>query len=535
MPVIVWMIVYGWLITALWVCLAAGLSDAVDGFLAKRLACRTQLGVYLDPIADKVLLVSLFLTFGVQGLLPSWLVILVVFRDLLIVGGALLTHTFNLNPTSVAPMKVGKLNTLLQIVLSVEVLARAAYGFADHGIDDLLIYAVAADHPGLGRRLRAALGSRRASAGKAAGMNGRQKWWIWLLGAAAFVAFVFLFETILLPFVAGLAIAYLLDPLADRFEAWRIPRGLSALFVLVIFAIVMIAGVLLIVPLLQGQIVELVRRMPEYLTALQKRVLELAELAQTQLKPEDVERLRGALTEQAGTAFAWLGTVLRGLVGGSLALFNLLTLLFVTPIVAFYMLRDWDRLVAQMDRLLPLEHRETIRTQVRVVDATLAGYVRGQATVCVVLGLLYATGLWLAGLDFGFTLGLLSGLVSFIPYVGSIFGLVTSVGLALIQFDEFSRVLIVAAIFVVGQVIEGNFLTPKLVGERVNLHPVWVIFALFAGGVLAGFVGLLLALPVAAVIGVLIRFATHNYLASSFYRGDKPAAVDGAPACRGFP
>ena len=355
-------------------------------------------------------------------------------------------------------------------------------------------------------------------------MSASHQWRIWLLIAGGFVLFVVLFEAILLPFVAGMAIAYLLDPLADRFQAWRVPRGLSALFVLVLFGVVMVALMLLVVPLLQGQIVELVRRMPEYLAALQRRVLELAELAQTQLKPEDVERLRAALSEQAGAAFGWIASMLRGLVGGGLALFNLLALIFVTPIVAFYLLRDWDRLIAQIDRLLPLEHRETVREQAALVDATLAGYVRGQATVCVVLGLLYAVGLWLAGLDFGFTVGLLAGVVSFIPYVGSIFGLITSVGLAFIQFEDLSRVLIVAAIFVAGQVIEGNFLTPKLVGDRVNLHPVWVIFALFAGGALAGFVGMLLALPVASIIGVLVRFATHRYLASPLYRG--PAAED---------
>ena len=348
---------------------------------------------------------------------------------------------------------------------------------------------------------------------------GGGQWRTWLLIAAAAVLFFVLFEEILLPFVAGIGIAYLLDPLADRLQRLGLPRGLAALAVLVLFGMIMIAVLLLIVPMLQAQIIELVRRSPEYLAALQRRLLELAELAETRLAPEDVDRLRAALTEQAGTAFTWLAAMLREVLGSGLAFFNLLALLFVTPIVAFYLLRDWDQLVDQVDRLLPLAHRATIRRQASLIDATLAGYVRGQASVCVVLGLLYATGLMFAGLDFGFTVGLLSGLVSFIPYVGSIFGLVTSVGLALIQFDEFSRVLIVAGIFIAGQVIEGNILTPKLVGDRVNLHPVWVIFALFAGGALAGFVGMLLALPVAAAMGVLVRFMTERYLVSSLYRG----------------
>ena len=364
-------------------------------------------------------------------------------------------------------------------------------------------------------------------------MRESRQWRVWLALAGAFVLFVLLFQAILLPFVAGLAIAYFLDPLADRLERWHLPRSLAALAVLVLFGLVAIAVLLLLVPMLQAQIVELVRRMPDYLALLQQRALELAELAEARLAPDDVERLRAALTERVGLLFGWLASMLRGVVGGGLALFNLLTLLFVTPVVAFYILRDWDRLLAQVDRLLPRAHAATIREQTALVNQTLAGYVRGQATVCLVLGLFYATGLMLAGLDFGFTVGLLAGIVSFIPYVGSIFGLVTSVGLALIQFDELSRVLVILAIFVAGQVLEGNFITPKLVGERVNLHPVWVIFALFAGGALAGFVGMLLALPVAAVIGVLVRFLIGRYLASPLYEGTAAAPEPGsAPARR---
>ncbi|MGH7186923.1 MAG: AI-2E family transporter, partial [Pseudomonadota bacterium] len=217
----------------------------------------------------------------------------------------------------------------------------------------------------------------------------------------------------------------------------------------------------------------------------------------------------------------WTLQALGGLLSGGLALVNILSLLFITPVVTFYLLRDWDRIVKQIDALLPREHAETIREQARLVNETLSGFVRGQATVCFLLGGFYAVALSLAGLDFGLVIGLIAGALSFIPFVGTIFGFVASVGLAFAQFDQWHRIAIVVAIFLVGQFVEGNFLTPKLVGDRVRLHPVWIIFALLAGAALFGFVGLLLAVPVAAVIGVLIRFAVSRYTASPLYGGRK--------------
>lgn len=361
------------------------------------------------------------------------------------------------------------------------------------------------------------LGTRHPPDGAGRTVTRTAQWRGWLVFAGLFVLFVFLFQSILLPFVAGLAVAYFLDPAADWLERKGLSRALAAAVVLVFFILVMVATVLLLLPLLQAQVVDLVRRLPEYVSALQHQALDLADLLRASLSEEDIERLRSGLSSNLGAAFTWLGGVIKGLVGGGLALFNLLTLLFVTPIVAFYLLRDWDRIVATVDGLLPREHLETIREQARIVDSTLAGFVRGQASVCLILGVFYAVGLTLAGLDFGFVVGLVAGLISFIPYVGSIFGLVASVGLALVQFDDFLRVGIVAAIFLGGQAVEGNVLTPKLVGDRVNLHPVWVIFALFAGGALFGFVGLLLAVPVAAVVGVFVRFAIAQYRESGMY------------------
>lgn len=206
-------------------------------------------------------------------------------------------------------------------------------------------------------------------------------------------------------------------------------------------------------------------------------------------------------------------------------MFNLVALLLITPIVAFYLLRDWDRLIEQADRLLPPAYAEVIRAQVRAVDRTLAGFVRGVGTVCLFLGVFYATGLTLVGLDFGLLIGLGAGLISFVPYIGATIGAIASVGLALLQFDGYLMAAVVAAIFFSGQFIEGNILQPTLVGDRVGLHPVWVIFALLAGGALLGFVGVLVAVPAAAVIGVGVRFFVGQYRAKVLGEGEDPMAV----------
>jgi len=260
--------------------------------------------------------------------------------------------------------------------------------------------------------------------------------------------------------------------------------------------------------------------LPKYTAKVQMLFADILSYASNTLEPEDIARMREAIGAQVGRALTLAGTVLKRLFDGGMALVNVTTFVLVTPIVAFYLLRDWDRLIGWVDALIPRPHVEIVRDQARQVDYTLAGFVRGQATVCVVLGLGYGLALSLAGLEFGFVIGILSGILAFIPYVGSIFGLFASVGLALLQFDDPVRIGIIAGIFIVGQVLEGNVLTPKLVGERVGLHPVWVIFSLFAGGAVLGFMGMLLALPVAASVGVLTRFAVAQYRQSPIYLGD---------------
>jgi predicted PurR-regulated permease PerM len=288
----------------------------------------------------------------------------------------------------------------------------------------------------------------------------------------------------------------------------------------ILFLIVSVAAILLLVPVLAGQVASLLERVPDYVETLRGQFARILAVIETRVDPAMLERLKGAAAGSGDNLVAWLTGALGGLISGGVALANLLSLLVITPVVAFYLLRDWDRLVAKIDEWLPRQHAEAIREQAREVDRTLAGFLRGQGMVCAILGIFYALALSLAGLDFGLIIGLIAGLLSFIPYVGAIVGLLLSVGLALVQFDDWTRVAIIAAIFFAGQAVEGNFLTPKLVGERVGLHPVWVIFGLLAGGTLFGFVGVLLAVPVAAVVGVGMRFGLGRYMASPYYQGD---------------
>lgn len=341
----------------------------------------------------------------------------------------------------------------------------------------------------------------------------------WLLALAAFVVAIYALRGILLPFVLGMAAAYFLDPAADWLERRRLSRTLAATVLTVAFLFGVALFFVLLVPLLQSQLIGFAGRIPAYAEMLRVVAGELFTVIQANLPESAMERLREAAGGLASATVSWLGDVVSGIWSGGLALVNLLSLVVITPIVTFYLLRDWDRIVAAVDGWLPRDHADTIREQVRRVDETLAGFVRGQGLVCLGLGTFYAVALSIAGLEFAVVVGLGTGLISFVPYFGMLVGLCASVGLALAQFDSWEPVAVVAGIFAVGQIVEGNFVTPKLVGDRVGLHPVWMIFALLAGGALFGFLGVMLAVPAAATIGVLVRFLVSRYTASRLYLG----------------
>ncbi len=349
----------------------------------------------------------------------------------------------------------------------------------------------------------------------------------WTAGLVAFVLVLYALRPVLLPFVAGMALAYALDPLADRLERLGLSRLVATSVILVVFALIFVAFLIALVPVLAHQTGQFADRLPEYGQKLQEIAREIGHSWLQIGWVRDLLGMNGpegaspiANSNIIGKAAGWVGQILQSLLSGGLALVNLAALLTVTPVVAFYLLNDWDRMIAQIDSWLPRDHAETIRALARQIDDALAGFVRGQGLVCLTLGIFYAVGLSLTGLNFGLLIGLGAGLISFIPYVGSIVGFVVSIGVASVQFwPDWIMIAAVAVVFGVGQFLEGNILQPKFVGGHVGLHPVWLIFALFAFGYLFGFVGMLIAVPLAAAVGVLARFGLRQYLESRFYTG----------------
>jgi predicted PurR-regulated permease PerM len=342
----------------------------------------------------------------------------------------------------------------------------------------------------------------------------------WLAALAVFILMLWLLSGILLPFVAGLAIAYLLNPLTDRLVKLGINRMIAALLIIGVVVLAFIVIVLLVAPLVAGQLSSFIDSLPGYVTKLQAMINDqsrpwMQKLLGAGFSPE---KSFGDLVTQG---MGWITTFLKSLWSGGQALVSLFSLIVVTPVVAFYLIYDWHRMLRTVDSWIPVRQRDTVYALAREIDETISGYVRGQIAVCLILGTFYAVTLTLSGLNFGLLIGLISGLVTFIPYVGSMTGLVLAVGVAVAQFwPHYTSIVLVLGIFLVGQFLEGNVLSPKLVGESVGLHPVWVIFALLAFGYLFGFVGLLVAVPMAATIGVLCRFALRRYRASTLYTGE---------------
>ncbi len=345
----------------------------------------------------------------------------------------------------------------------------------------------------------------------------RSQWPFWTLLIGVFCVLMYLFSPVMMPFVMGMAIAYLMDPFVDRLEKRGLPRWMGTVLAIALFISGIAVLILLLLPLIQTQIQALVTAIPGYAAKLQTVAVPWAEHKLLHIAPDAVDRMRDAIGDMATDAVGSMGNVVKHIVTNGIAIFDILSLFVVTPVVAFYLLRDWDKIVVHIDGVLPRRHAAVIRAEADKIDETLSGFVHGQALVCLSLGAYYAIALTLAGLDFGATIGVVAGVLSFIPYVGTVMGFVCSLGLALIQFDDISRVLIIVCIYILGQVMEGNVISPKLVGDRIGLHPVWIIFAILAGGSLFGFLGVLVALPVAAVLGVLFRFALDQYMHSRYY------------------
>lgn len=373
----------------------------------------------------------------------------------------------------------------------------------------------------------------RSGAGHISGAGLKRQVIFWLLALAAVVVFLMVFSSILLPFVAGMALAYFLDPVADRLERFGLSRTMATVVILIAFVIIFALSLMIIIPLLATQASDFLSKLPQYITQLQSLVTSF----NPEILPPWINSQMGTIKEGFGSVLAegagLLGTVFKQIWNSGLALVDIASLLVVTPVVAFYLLLDWDRMIAKVDSWIPREHVATVRELATEMNTAIAGFVRGQGSICIILGLYYGVGLTGVGLNFGLLIGLFAGLISFIPYVGSMVGLVLSVGVAIVQFwPDYLWIGAVLAIFFSGQFIEGNILQPKLVGSQVGLHPVWLMFALFAFGALFGFVGLLVAVPASAAIGVLVRFGLRRYLDSDLYHGQGSPPVVRKPVVR---
>jgi len=358
----------------------------------------------------------------------------------------------------------------------------------------------------------------------------RIEWQIgfWIGAFLLLVLLLWLFSGVLLPFAAGVALGYLLNPVVDRLEKLGFNRLGATLLIMTCLALVLVLISVLIVPVLWRQLASFIEAFPAYAVKLEELVTAETERLSREyggvltqnfgLGSKASGELANATNDLVKQAAQWAASFLKSLLTGGAALVSLMSLLVVTPVVIFYMLLDWDKMIATIDGLAPLRHRETVRALARDIDTALAGFLRGQALVCLFLGTWYGIGLSLIGLNFGLLIGLTAGTLSFIPYVGSLTALVLSSTVAIVQgWPQWKLLVMSLGVVLIGQFLEGNILSPKLVGDSVGLHPLWLIFALLAFGSLFGFTGLITAVPLAAASGVILRFAVKRYRESNLY------------------
>lgn len=352
----------------------------------------------------------------------------------------------------------------------------------------------------------------------------------WLAAAAVVLALLWLISDILLPFVVGAAIAYFLNPLADRLARTGMGRTAASGFIIIVAALALLAALVLLGPLMVDQLRQLAETLPGDL----KRLLALLESSARGWLGGRYDEIYASFERGlAGMAQSWtatMGWALQQVWDRGLALVNLLSLLLITPVVAFYLLADWPRVVDRIDEALPRDHAPTIRALGAEINGAVAAFVRGQGTVCLILAVIYSVGLSLIGLRYGLLIGLTVGLISFVPFIGWALGLILAGVVAVAQgWPDITLLLQVAALFAVTSALDAALLSPRIVGSRVGLHPVWLIFSVLAFGTLLGIVGILIAVPVAAAIAVLVRFALRLYLDSDIYRGTPPAPGAGVP------
>ncbi len=350
----------------------------------------------------------------------------------------------------------------------------------------------------------------------------RNQVFIWIGLLLALILSLWIFRGILLPFVVGAALAYLLNPLVNQLQRWRFNRVWATVVVLLSVLTVVVSLFFMVVPLIGQQIIGLIQRLPGYVGDLQELAVTWSPEINAWLGPERAEQLQASLNDLARQALAFIATLPAELVNIGLTGVAVVGFTVLAPVVAFYLLLDWEGMVRGVDDLLPKEHKGEVKGILREIDKSMAGVIRGQGSVLLLDAAFYATALSLIGLNYGLAVGLIAGLFSFVPFVGFILGLGLSLGIALVQFSpNWWMIVLVASVYLFWQFIEGNILYPKLVGSSININPVWMMFALLALGAVFGFVGLLLAVPMAAIASVLVRYGVRKYKESTLYLGPR--------------
>lgn len=350
-------------------------------------------------------------------------------------------------------------------------------------------------------------------------MTLRQKILFWLIFLAVLCALLMVLEGILLPFIVGILVAYLLNPLADRLVQSGLSRDTATAFITLGFFAILTVLAIILVPLLFS----LIEAIPAYIVKLKAYYQPYIDYFIERYKIADQVK---KLTENGNSVLSFGSTVLTNIISSSTSLISSVYLIFISPFVAYYLLRDWDHMITKIDDWLPRKHVQTIRGLAKEIDAMLAGYIRGYAMTCIFLAVLYGIGLELVGLNFGFVIGFTTGMLAFIPFIGLAIGMSVALLVGFFQFGISFNLFLVLLVFLVGHFIEANFVTPKIIGDRTGLHPAWVIFALLAGAALYGITGVLLAIPVMAVLGVLMRFTLGVYLESDLYSGTHKAGAE---------
>ncbi len=343
---------------------------------------------------------------------------------------------------------------------------------------------------------------------------------VWIVILTLFVVFLRAVEPILLPFVLGMFVAYLMDPLAERLQRLGIGRTIATAIITLSLCALVVALAVWLAPMLYQQLNHLIARAPAMLSNVEASAREWAAPVLKRLNeitgtgPEAIPADSAELVQRAVSGLSQLAT---RLFSSGAALINLTGLLLITPIVCFYLIRDWPSVVKKVDSMLPLAYADDIREQIHLINRTLASYLRGQVVVMIIMSAFYVVLFSIIGLNFGLVLGLLAGCVVIVPYIGSAISIGLGLMVAYGQFGTEGSFIWVLAVFGAGQVLEAQILTPKIIGDRVGLHPLWLLFGMLAGAVLLGFVGVLLAVPLTAVIGVLAKFAVNRYLQSGLY------------------